>query len=127
MRQKSERIIYLSLFFVKKKIKVCPLYFFFEVLEKVKPVIGLKIYKRYNRKINKVTAISYILNVSKRYKKAIFWLSKAIKLHVGSNLFIKIFRELYETVYLNSSLSLKKKRKYYDYVLLFKKAKRFKW
>lgn len=68
----SEQKIYLSFFLIKKKLNICPLFFFFEVLEKIKPIVGLKIYKKKNRKLNKISAGSYILEVSAQYKKAIF-------------------------------------------------------
>lgn len=68
----NEKLVYSVFFFLKKKIKSCPLLFFFEVLEKIKPIVGLKIYVGHNKKSNKPSAISYILEISLRYKKAIY-------------------------------------------------------
>jgi ribosomal protein S7 len=40
-----EKLIYSSLFSIKKKLKFYPLFIFFEVLEKIKISIGLKLNK----------------------------------------------------------------------------------
>ena len=40
-----EKIIYYSFFLTKKKLNYYPIFIFFEVLEKIKPSIGLKIFK----------------------------------------------------------------------------------
>jgi hypothetical protein len=48
------------------------MFFFFEVLEKVRPVISLKIYKKKGRKVTTKTAMPIKLNTTAQYKKAIF-------------------------------------------------------
>jgi ribosomal protein S7 len=40
-----EKIIYFTFYLIKKNLKYYPLFIFFEVLEKIKPSIGLQIYK----------------------------------------------------------------------------------
>jgi ribosomal protein S7 len=119
---KTELLVYNSFFLIKKQLRLCPIFLFFEVLEKIKPVFGLKLYGC-RTKSKQIVAIPYILNKGLRYKKAVFWLSRAIK---PSNKF-KIFNEFYAVVFLNSGVSLKKKLQHYEYGSLYKKSKRFKW
>jgi ribosomal protein S7 len=71
-QEKSEVFVYRSFFFLKKKLKLCPLFIFFEVLEKVKPLFGVKLYKRYHAQTVASNATPYILSRTERYKKAIF-------------------------------------------------------
>lgn len=123
----SEYIISSVFFLFKKKLRIAPLFFFFEVIEKIKPIVGLKLYKKQRKKINGVIALPYLLDIPLRYKKAIFWLSRAIKLRVGSTFFVKIFQEFYDILFLNSGLSYKKKKEYYGYSMLYKKVHKFKW
>lgn len=66
-----EKILYQSLFLIKFKLSCCPLYLFFEVLEKIKPSIGLRLYKRKKRKTHTVSAVPFVLSSVARYKKAI--------------------------------------------------------
>lgn len=125
----TEKLFYLSFFFFKSKLNCCPLFFFFEALEKIKPFIGLKLYKKKHKKnkIVKVTAIPYFFKLPLQYKKGIFWLAKASQLRVEKNLIQKIVNELYSINILNSGESLKKKMELYKYAVLFKTTKRFKW
>jgi ribosomal protein S7 len=63
-----EKILYQTFFFLKKKLNFSCLFFFFETLEKVKPVIGLKVFTVGK---NKTKAIPTFLHVGLQYKKAI--------------------------------------------------------
>lgn len=124
-----EKIIYYSFFLIKKKLKYYPIFIFFEVLEKIKPSIGLKIYKFKwgNSKKKKINAFPYILTTSLQYKKSLFWLIQSIKIRQENNLSLKIYNEFYDVLFNNSGNSLKKKKDYYKYVILFKTIKKFKW
>lgn len=126
-QQKVERLVYLTFFWIKKKLLISPLFFFFESLEKLKPILGLKIYKKKHRKEIKMRAIPYILPVSLRYKKALQWLISAIKIQAHGNLKFKIFKELFAVNFFKNSLSQKKKKEYYKYAVLYKKNSQFKW
>jgi hypothetical protein len=59
---------------LKSKLNCCPIFFLFEALEKIKPIVGLKIYKKKHKKkkMIKTTAIPFFLTISLQYKKAIF-------------------------------------------------------
>ena len=122
-----EKIIYFSFYELKKKLQYCSLFFFFEALEKIKPSIGLKIYKLGKGKRKKINIFPYILNKSAQYKKSIYWLAKAIKLRKENTLCLKICLEFYDINFNNSGNSLKKKKEYYKYVIMFKAIKKFKW
>lgn len=122
-----ERCLYFGLFLVKKKLDKNPLFYFFEVLEKIKPVMGLKVYKVPKRKLYKIKTIPFIIKFSTQYKKAITWLVKSIKLLKGINLSFKIFQEFYSIIYKSNSGTLHKKKEYYKYILMFKVTKKFKW
>jgi hypothetical protein len=105
------------------------LFIFFEVLEKIKISIGLKIDKNKwkNSKNTAVKAFPYILNISAQYKKSILWLTQSIKSRLEKNLSLKIYNEFYDILFRFSGNTLKKKKDYYKYVILFKTAKKFKW
>jgi hypothetical protein len=64
----------LSFYFLKKKLNCCPVYFFFEALEKIKPFISLKLYKKKHKKkkVVKIIAIPFFATLPLQYKKAIF-------------------------------------------------------
>lgn len=125
---KIEKILYYSFFLIKYKLNCCPLYLFFEGLEKIKPVIGLKMYKQKRRKVNKIIAVPFVMNFLLRYKKALTWLSVSIKLRNNQKkLSSRIFFELRDICINNNSLSIKKKKEYYKYAIQAKVAKKFKW
>jgi len=126
---KAEKLFYLSFYFLKKKLNCCPVYFFFEALEKIKPFISLKLYKKKHKKkkVVKIIAIPFFATLPLQYKKAIFWLSKSIQLRFEIFLKSKVSNELYFINVLNSGESLKKKMEYYKYAVMFKATKRFKW
>ena len=73
-----------------------------------------------------VTGTPYILEVSLRYKKAIFWLARALEMRGSHIFYIKIFQEFYDILCLNSSLTLTKKKEHYGYGVFYKRAKKFK-
>lgn len=129
LNYRAEKIFYLSFYLLKNKLNCSPIFFLFEALEKIKPIIGLKLYKKKQKKkkMMKITAIPFFLTLALQYKKAIFWLSKAIQLRFEKKLTSKISNELYAVNVLNVGESLKKKQECYKYAVMFKTAKRFKW
>jgi len=71
-QHKVECIVYRSFLMCKKKLNISPLFIFFEVLEKIKPIVGLQLYRKKRGKNLKTLAAPHVLEVSIRYKKAIF-------------------------------------------------------
>jgi len=51
-QQKVEGFLYASFFLIKKKLKIAPVFFFFEALEKLKPIVGFKIISEETKKVN---------------------------------------------------------------------------
>ena len=66
-----EHHIYRSFYNIKKKFDVSPLFIFFEVLEKLKPWIGLKIVNTSYSKKKRIQAYPIILTKNMQYNKAI--------------------------------------------------------
>ena len=112
-------------FFFKKKFNFSCLFLFFEILEKIKPTIGLKIYSLSNNK--KTRAIPFFLNLSLQYKKALYWLFLSIKMRKENTILCKIHNEFYDIIIRNIGNSYNKKKNYYKHTILFKTIKRFKW
>jgi ribosomal protein S7 len=124
---KIEKIIYESLFFFKKYFIVNSFFFFFESLERLKPWVGLQIYKTFKLKKKKIKAYSTNLNSSIQYKKAIFWLIRGAETRNESKFYVKICNEIQNIVFNELTYSLKKKREYYNYAIMFKSVQKYKW
>lgn len=122
-----EKMLYFSFFLIKKRLSGCAFFFFFEILEKIKPMIGLKLYLVQKKKIQRTIAIPYILRISLQYKKAMFWLSNAIKIRKEKKWSLKLFHEFYDIILNKMGNAFLKKKDFYKYVILFKTTKKFKW
>ena len=61
-----------------------------------------------------------------RWQKAIYWLSRSIKLE-KEILIYNFLNEIHNIVFLEKSNALRQKIKYYKTILLFKSTKRYKW
>jgi ribosomal protein S7 len=122
-----EKIMYKSFFNIKKQLNYCPIFIFFEVIEKIKPEIGLKIYHKSKRKISGTVTVPFILDNLAQYKKSIYWLVKAIKLRKEFFLSNKVIKEFYDIIFYNKGDSLKKKKNYYKYAVIFKSGTKYKW
>ena len=127
-KSKIEKLLYMSFFLIKNKLNYCSIFFFFEALEILKPIVGLKFIKKNynNKKVSKIIAIPFVLLFSFQYKKALSWLLKAIKLRNESIFEYRLAHELYAINIIGGSAAIKKKIEYYKYSVLFKTAKRFK-
>jgi len=68
-----EYSIYLLFYIIKKKLNYCPLYFFFECIEQVRPIIGIRLYtQKFKKEIKILKVIPYQLKGHSRYNKAAF-------------------------------------------------------
>jgi small subunit ribosomal protein S7 len=114
-----EIIIYYALYTCKKKFKQNPLFIFFEVIDIIKPYIGLQ--------IDKHGTIPYVLNPLLQYNKSIDWLFKSIMLRFEKKLWLKIYNEFYNIILNNTTNSIIKKKDYYKYITMFKSIQKFKW
>jgi ribosomal protein S7 len=107
----TEKIIYNNFIYLKYKINFSGLFFFFEVLEKVKPSIDLKVYNWGRKKNKKIKAFPYFMTGHAQYKKGLGWLANAIKKRKELNLGGKIYKEFYGIVLESAGATLKKKKR----------------
>ncbi len=124
---KIEKMIYYNFFLLKKNFNFSCLFFLFEVLEKIKPSIGLKIFISDLVSKKKPKAIPFLLHTGLQYKKALYWLWLSIKTRKENTLLLRVYNEFYDILINESSDSLKKKKEYYKHTISFKTVKRFKW
>lgn len=124
---KIEKLIYFSFFCLKKYFESNALFFFFESLERLKPWIGLKLNKLVKSKKKKIQSYPVILSKKAQYKKAIYWLVKSIQLRKEVSFSIKLINEITSIVFDELTNSLKKKKEYYNYAIMFKSIRKFKW
>jgi ribosomal protein S7 len=125
-KSKIEKLIYNSFFFLKKKFNANGLLLLFEVLEQLKPWIGLKL-QRNKQKKSQIEACPIILTSNIQYKKAIYWLIRSVQLRKEANFSNKMTNEITAIIFGEITNSLKKKKEYYNYAVLFKSVSRFKW
>lgn len=126
-KHKVEKTIYNCFFLIKKVLGQNPCYFFSEIIEKVHPMVGLRLYKKKKRKVTKITANPGFVSERIQYQKGIFWLARGVKLRKEQCWTNRLFQEFYGVIFLNSGNTLKKKKEYYYYAVKFKTAKKFKW
>lgn len=124
---KIEKLIYESFFYLKKKFNVNGLLLLLEVLEQLKPWIGLKLHRSTNQRKSQIQAHPVILTSNIQYRKAIYWLVKSIQLRKEINFSIRMSNEIKGIVFNEMTNSLKKKKEYYKYAVLFKSVRKFKW
>nr|QFP99056.1 ribosomal protein S7 [Rhizaria sp.] len=123
---KIEKLIYYSFFIIKKRFNISSLFFFFESLERLKPWVGLKLHRGYSKK-KKIQVCPLILNSKVQFKKAMYWLIKSTQLRKESCLSIKISNEICNLIFNEITNSIKKKKEHYNYAVMFKSVKTFKW
>ncbi len=123
----AEKILYRSFFFIKKTLNSSGSFIFLGAVEKIKPIVGLKLYTLKKRKLQRVIAMPYLTSNSIQYKKAMFWFVKAIKLRKEKKCFLKIVNEFYDVLVNNTGISLLTKKGFYSSIVLCKKVKTFKW
>jgi ribosomal protein S7 len=70
--------------------------------------------------------VPFILDNLAQYKKSIYWLVKAIKLRKEFFLTDKVIKEFYDIIFYNKGDSLKKKKNYYRYAVIFKSGTKYK-
>ena len=103
------------------------LYLFLEILECLKPWIGIKLYYTLKAKRKKIQVYPIILTINIQYKKAIYWLLKSIKLRQELNFYTKIKTEIKNIIFNEITNSIIKKKEYYNYAIMFKSTQKFKW
>ena len=123
---KIESIVYYSFFFLKKKFNINSFFLFFEILEYLKPNIGIKRISTKSKWKNSTIYPCY-LNFTSQYKKSIFWLIQGIQLRKENVFYLKIFEEFVDIIFKKVTIGVKCRMEYYNYAVLFKASRKFKW
>jgi hypothetical protein len=126
LKIKIEKQIFVSFFYWKKQLNTICIFYLFESLLKIRPLIGFYIYVIKKKKIKKIKIIPYFLTFWARWQKAIYWLSRSVKMQSAKFSF-KIINELYNLIVFEKSNALTQKLKFYKTIVLFKTSKHFKW
>ena len=128
LKKKIEHLIYNSFFYWKKLLGNSSVFYFFESLLKIRPLINFYIYTVKKKKKKQIKIKPYFMSFRNRWHKAIYWLSRSLKMDIGKqNIIINMINELYNINFLDKSQSLKQKAKHYKTILSFKTSKNFKW
>lgn len=127
-KKKLNNLLMNSFFYWKKVLGTVPIFYFFESLLKLRPLIGFYIYITKKKKKKHIKIKPYFMNFKNRWLKAIYWLSRSLKMELGTHsLSINFINELYSIVFLEKGNSLQQKTKYYKTILSFKTSKNFRW
>ena len=120
-----EKLIYSVFYFFKKCFNIHSIFFLFEALERLKPVIGLKLHRIVKSKRKKIYAYPVIINNRIRHRKAMYWLIKSVKRRKELSFLIKMNKELENILFNEMTESIRKKKEYYNHAILFKSVKKF--
>ena len=123
----AENFLYSSFFFIKKTLNSSGIFFFLDVLEKIKHIVGLKLYILKKKKIQRTIAMPYLTSNLLQYKKATLWFVNSVKLRKEKKCFLKIVNELYDVLLNKTGNSFLTKKGFYASIILCKKVKKFKW
>lgn len=114
-----ENSLFAALKIIKKRTKINPIYFFFEVIEKVRFSIMLQVFEKKRKKTLTKKVIPKLIKSWARYKAATQILAKSIKLRKELKLHDKIANELVEIAIYNKSNTFLKKQEIYNYAHFF--------
>lgn len=124
---KIETLIYKSFILLKKKLVTNGLFLLFETLEQLKPWVGLKLRRNIKQRKSQIQAHPVILTNNVQYRKAIYWLVKSIEFRKENNFSIRMSKEIKSVIFFEMTNSLNKKKEYYNYAIMFKSVRKFKW
>lgn len=128
LKKKIEKLLIYGFFYWKKQLNTIPLFYFFEALLKLRPVMGFYIFIIIKKKKKKIKIKPHFMNFWARWQKAIYWLTHSIKFNNDKIKFsFNLINELYNIVFFEKSNSINQKIKYYKTILLFKTSKNYLW
>jgi hypothetical protein len=127
IRFKMERFGNEILFIWKKRLNFGFLFFFFESLLRLKPIIGYHIFiiNRNRKKLIKIHP--YLLNEIVRWRRSIIWFCRSVRLSAEGSFIDKILAEVYNITFLNKSNALLYKIKHYTIISNHKTSKNYLW
>jgi ribosomal protein S7 len=76
------------------------------------------------KQINQAHPVILAPNI--QYRKAIYWLVKSIQLRKETNFSMRMSYEIKNVIFCEMTNSLRKKKEYYNYAVLFKAVRKFK-
>jgi len=125
---KMEKLLTFSFFYWKKQLNTTPIFYFFEAILKLRPVMGFYVFIITKKKKKKIKIKPHFMNFWTRWQKAIYWLTRSIKMDTQKiNFAFNLINELYNITFLEKSNALRQKSKYYKTILLFKTTKNYQW
>lgn len=128
LKKKIEKLLIYGFFYWKKQLNTIPIFYFFEALLKLRPVMGFYIFIIIKKKKKKIKIKPHFMNFWARWQKAIYWLTRSIKFNNEKIKFsFNLINELYNIIFFEKSNSLNQKAKYYKTILLFKTTKNYLW
>jgi len=128
LKESIEKIIYFTFKFLKRKLNVkTPLFYFFECIEHLRPILGLKKKLNFFNIVKKTQYITYYLKSNKSYNIAITWFYFEIKLKKKTILLQKIFNEIVNLNLFNLGISLQRKYQHYHFCVEYKNNKNYRW
>ena len=128
LKTKIEKLLILSFFYWKKQLNTVPVFYFFEALLKLRPIISFYIFIVIKKKKKKIKIKPHFMNFWSRWQKAIYWLTRSIKLNKEKIKFtFNLINEIFNIIFFEKSHSLIQKTKYYKTILLFKTTKNYLW
>lgn len=127
LHSKVERLISFS-FFLLKKLGQVPFFLFSESIEKLKPLVGIKLSKVNKKKLKiKVIGKPEPCLPENQYKQSMLWLSGAVRLSKDRFFSVKLISELCAICFLNSGAALTKKTDFYKLAVAHKTTRNFRW
>jgi len=125
---KMQKLLYYSFFFWKRQLNTIPMYYFFETILKLRPVMGFYVFIITKKKKKKIKIKPHFMNFWARWQKAIYWLTRSIQMEKGTiTFFFNLINHLYNIIFFEKSNALRQKIKYYRTILLFKTTKNYLW
>jgi len=128
IRCKLDRFLNFTIFYWKKYSNLQFLFFLYEGVLKLRPIIGAYVFiiKR-NRMKKKKYILPYVLNKERRIKRALSWLISSIRFRKEHLLLQRVTVELYSLNILSTGKALIYKKAYYKSIIVYKIGKNYLW
>lgn len=124
---KSENLINFILYNLKYSFNIYSIYFFWECINKLKIEFNLKLRYTFKSKIKKIQGYPIIGNSQIYYNKSFYWLIKGASLRKDFTFCVRMLKECNDIIFNRLTESMKKKKEYYNYGVMFKNSSKFKW
>jgi len=127
IHSKLEKLIGFCFLFTKKFNQI-PFCIFFEAAERIKPLVGLNLRRKFKKGgVIKAISTPQPLSLEGQFKKSLSWLASSVKISKDTYFSNKLFTELLNICFFSSGGSFIKRSEYYGYAIAYKASKNFKW